>query len=115
MYVMHNKDIVKQLFFVCTYIVKIQLARYYGYFVKQIIKLSGNCITTYLGRRFCLLFSCVGAIICIELATLSFLLKDLFKDPLIKGICDYTLLVSIPMFMVYLEKLNPDMMEAEER
>ena len=65
--------------------------------------------------RFILLFSCVGAIICIELATLSFLLKDLFKDPLIKGICDYTLLVSIPMFMVYLEKLNPDMMEAEER
>ena len=101
-------------FFVCTYMEKIQLAWYYSYFVKQIIKLS-NCITTYLGRRFCLLFSCVGAIICIELATLSFLLKDLFKDPLIKGICDYTLLVSIPMFMVYLEKLNPDMMEAEER
>ena len=50
-----------------------------------------------------MLFSCVGAIICIELATLSFLVKDLFlEDPLIETICDYTLLVSIPMFMFFL-------------
>ena len=55
-----------------------------------------------IGRRYSLLLSCTGSVLCIELASGSFLLKDFIKDPVIGMICDYSLLITIPAFMFFL-------------
>ena len=60
-------------------------------------------VVVYKGRRVVLMFSCVGAILCIELATLAMMAKaHLSPSPLVTSICDYVMLISIPSFMFFL-------------
>lgn len=62
-------------------------------------------IVVFKGRRFVLLLSCCGTIICIELATASILIKDLIPEEwssLVTPICDCSLMVATPAFMFFI-------------
>ncbi len=56
-------------------------------------------IVVFKGRRFVLLASCFGAIVCIELATLAMIVKENIQD---KYACDMILIAAIPTYMFFL-------------
>lgn len=59
-------------------------------------------VVVFKGRRFVLLFSCFGAIVSIEIATLAMMLKENAGTNQDTFIYDYILIVSIPTYMFFL-------------
>ena len=56
-------------------------------------------IVVFKGRRFVLIFSCLGAVVAIEIATASMIVRDYLGE---SEICDYVLIGSIPAYMFFL-------------
>ena len=69
--------------------------RAFGSFISGII-------VVFKGRRSVLLFSCIGSIGCIEVATIAILLKEYVPGVLVTQVCDWILIIAIPAYMLFL-------------